>query len=248
MGIEQFVEAVTQGQSVAPLYFLFAATKNREARELFDESEAVVKLSIEQALAAQRDGAVLIDSRDDRSFALGHIRGSINVGLSGRFAEFVGEVMQPGTPIVLISEPGFEAEGKTRLARIGFDNFLGALADPIRVMAERPELVAQQSRLSAAAMAERIEDVDGLVLIDVRNPGEVELGSIDGAKHVSLPALLRRIDEFDKNSPTIVFCAGGYRSSIASSLLKSHGFKDVSDLIGGYQAWQLAKTESPQLE
>ncbi|MFZ9166196.1 MAG: rhodanese-like domain-containing protein, partial [Ilumatobacteraceae bacterium] len=90
MGIEQFVEAVTQGQSVAPLYFLFAATKNREARELFDESEAVVKLSIEQALAAQRDGAVLIDSRDDRSFALGHIRGSINVGLSGRFAEFVG--------------------------------------------------------------------------------------------------------------------------------------------------------------
>mgnify|MGYP006141435581 FL=1 len=243
MSREQFVEAVTQGQSVAPLYFLFAATNNRAERKLFDENEPVVKLSIEQALAAQRDGAVLIDSRDDQSFALGHIRGSINVGLSGRFAEYVGEVMQPGTPIVLISEPGYEAEGKTRLARIGFDNFLGALADPIRVMAERPELVAQQSRLSAAAMAERIANVDGLVLIDVRNPGEVELGSIDGAKHVSLPALLRRIDEFDKNSPTIVFCAGGYRSSIASSLLKSHGFKDVSDLIGGYQAWQRPASE-----
>ena len=76
-----------------------------------------------------------------------------------------------------------------------------------------------------------------VVLVDIRNAGEVELGSIPHARHISLPSLLKRIDELDMRKPTVVFCAGGYRSSIASSLLKSHGFLDVSDLIGGYSAW-----------
>jgi glyoxylase-like metal-dependent hydrolase (beta-lactamase superfamily II)/rhodanese-related sulfurtransferase len=240
MSVEQFIEAVTQGQSVAPLYFLFAATKNRAVRELFDESEAVTWLTIEQLLKAKAEGAVLIDSRDDLSFAAGHIRGSINVGLGGRFAEYVGAVVKPDTPIVMISDAGVEAEAKTRLARIGFDNYVGTLTEPIRVMSQHPELVEQQSRLSAAAMAERVVSVKDLVIVDVRNPGEVESGAIAGAKLISLPALIKNLDGLDKNAPTIVYCAGGYRSSIASSLLKSHGFKDVSDLLGGFQAWQLA--------
>ena len=239
MSVEQFIEAVTQGQSVAPLYFLFAATKNRAVRELFDESEVVTWLTIEQLLKAKADGAVLIDSRDDRSFAASHIRGSINVGLGGRFAEYVGAVVNPDTPIVMISDAGVEAEAKTRLARIGFDNYVGTLTEPIRVMSQHPELVEQQSRLSAAAMAERVVSVKDLVIIDVRNAGEVENGAIAGAKLISLQALIKSLDGLDKNAPTIVYCAGGYRSSIASSLLKSNGFKDVSDLIGGYQAWQL---------
>ena len=240
MSVEQFIEAVTQGQSVAPLYFLFAATKNRATRELFDESEAVTWLTIEQLLKAKAEGAVLIDSRDELSFAAGHIRGSINVGLGGRFAEYVGAVVKPDTPIVMISDAGVEAEAKTRLARIGFDNYVGSLTEPIRVMSQHPELVEQQSRLSAAAMAERVVSVKDLVIVDVRNPSEVENGAIAGAKLISLPALIKSLDGLDKNAPTIVYCAGGYRSSIASSLLKSHGFKDVSDLLGGFQAWQLA--------
>jgi hydroxyacylglutathione hydrolase len=80
--------------------------------------------------------------------------------------------------------------------------------------------------------------VKGLTLIDIRNPGEVEQGSITGARHISLPSLLKRIDEIAMSDPVVVFCAGGYRSSIAASLLKSHGFTDVSDLIGGYSAWR----------
>ena len=74
-------------------------------------------------------------------------------------------------------------------------------------------------------------------LVDIRNPGEVEQGTITGAIHISLPSLLRRMNELEKNAPIVVFCAGGYRSSIASSLLKLHGFSDVSDVIGGYSAW-----------
>jgi glyoxylase-like metal-dependent hydrolase (beta-lactamase superfamily II)/rhodanese-related sulfurtransferase len=234
---DQFVEAVTQGQSVAPLYFSFAANRNRLERDLFEENVVVEQLTIDEVVAQQHDGAVVIDARDDASFAAGHLRGSINVGLGGRFAEYAGEVMYPGTPIVLVTPPGHESEAKVRLARIGFDNVVGALADPVATFAANPGHVERLSRLSAEGLADRMQTVPGLVLVDVRNPGEVELGSIDGALHISLPSLLSRADELDRTAPTVVFCAGGYRSAIASSLLRSHGFSDVSDVIGGYTAW-----------
>ncbi|MEQ1703269.1 MAG: MBL fold metallo-hydrolase [Ilumatobacteraceae bacterium] len=237
---EAFVEAVTQGQSVAPLYFLFAATKNREQRALMPDDATVPTMTITEVLAAQANGAVIIDARDDAAFAAGHLRGSVNVGLGGRFAEYTGEVMQPDTPIVLVTPPGHEAEAQVRLARIGFDKVLGALDEPFDAMMAHPEHVERLSRLSAAALAERIESVPGLVLVDVRNPGEVAEGTIPGALTIGLPALLNQLGRLDPNAPTVVFCAGGYRSAIASSLLRSHGFRDVSDLIGGYTAWQTA--------
>lgn len=234
---DEFVEAVTQGQSVAPLYFSFAANRNRQQRDLFDEREDVARLTIDEVLAHQHDGAVVVDARDDMAFTAGHLRGSVNIGLGGRFAEYAGQVMAPGTPIVLVAPDGQEAEASTRLSRIGFDNVLGVLDDPIAVFVDQPALVERLSRLSVDALRDRIATVPGLTLVDVRNPGEVESGSIDGARHISLPALLTRLDELDRSAPTVVFCAGGYRSAIASSLLRSHGFSDVSDLVGGYNAW-----------
>jgi glyoxylase-like metal-dependent hydrolase (beta-lactamase superfamily II)/rhodanese-related sulfurtransferase len=237
MMVTEFVEAITQGQSVAPLYFLFAATKNRQAHELFVDNSKIDMLNLDEVLKAKLNGAVIIDSRDDMSFAAGHLRGSVNVGLSGRFAEYVGEVMEPGTPIVLVCEPGTENEAITRLARIGFDNVVGALSDPTQVFFQHPTQFEQQSRLSVTAFNDRISTVNDIVVVDIRNPSEVELGSIPQAIHISLPSLLKRMNELDKCKPIVVFCAGGYRSSIASSLLKSHGFTDVSDLIGGYSAW-----------
>jgi hydroxyacylglutathione hydrolase len=146
--------------------------------------------------------------------------------------------MEPGTAIVLIGDPGTDAEAKMRLARIGFDNVVGALVDPVKTFVENPDHVERMSRLSVEEFNERINTVKGLTLIDIRNPGEVEQGSITGARHISLPSLLKRIDEIAMSDPVVVFCAGGYRSSIAASLLKSHGFTDVSDLIGGYSAWR----------
>ena len=239
---DEFVEVVTQGQSVAPLYFSFAANRNRELRDLLRDDSSVPLLALDEVLAHQRAGAVVVDGRDDVSFAAGHLRGSVNVGLGGRFAEYTGEVMTPGTPILLVTDAGQEEEAQVRLARIGFDNVIGALDDPIAAFMAHPEHVAQLSRLSADTLAERMASVPGLVLVDVRNPGEVESGTISGARSVSLPSLLSRLGELDPTAPTVVFCAGGYRSAIASSLLRSHGFVDVSDLIGGYTAWA-ARTE-----
>ena len=238
MGEDEFVEAVTQGQSAAPLYFSFAANRNRELREILAEDISVPSLSLSEVLALQHSGAVVIDARDDVHFAAGHLRGSVNVGLAGRFAEYAGEVMAPQTPIVLVTPPGHEAEATVRLARIGFDHVRGALEHPVETFVEHPEFIESLSRLSADALAERIRNVPDLVVIDVRNPDEVALGTIAGARTISLPALLTSIDRLDRAAPTVTFCAGGYRSAIASSLLRAHGFSDVSDVVGGYAAWQ----------
>lgn len=234
---DEFVEAVTQGQTAAPLYFAFAANRNRQLRDTMDDDVSVRPMSLADVLAAQHDGAVVIDGRDDASFAAGHLRGSVNVGLGGRFAEYAGEVMTPGTPIVLVTEPGHEAEAAVRLARIGFDRVLGALAEPVRTFVEHPEVVEQLSRLSATELDQRRAELNDLVVIDVRNVGELDQGTIPGAIHVALPALLPRLAELDPAAPTVVHCAGGYRSAIAASLLRAHGFRDVSDLIGGFTAW-----------
>jgi hydroxyacylglutathione hydrolase len=125
-----------------------------------------------------------------------------------------------------------------RLARIGFDRVLGALEHPVDSFIDAPHLVESLSRLSAGALAARIQSVSDLVLIDVRNAGEIALGTISGALAISLPTLLTGLDRLDRTAPTVVFCAGGYRSAIAASLMRSHGFADVSDLVGGYTAWQ----------
>jgi hydroxyacylglutathione hydrolase len=237
MAIDTFVEAVTEGQAVAPLYFLFAATTNRKARENFDEDRPLPAMSIADVRAAMDSGAVVLDTRDDADFATGHLRGSVNVGLGGRFAEYAGEVIEAGRPIVIVAEPGKEREAVIRLARIGFDTVIGYFVDPIKSFIENPDDVAIASRLTATEFAMRRADVVGLQLVDVRGPGEFRLGTISGAQHMELAALTRHLDQLDPRRPVVVFCAGGYRSSIAASTLRSRGFRDVSDIIGGYNAW-----------
>ncbi len=237
MSEDEFVHAVTQGQSVAPLYFAFAANRNRQHRDLLPADTSVPMLSFDDVVAHQQAGAVVLDARDDLAFTAGHLRRSINVGLGGRFAEYAGEVMAPDNPIVLVTPPGHEPEAKVRLARIGFDRVIGALDQPVDNLLAHPDHVTRLSRLTADVLERRMAELPELVVIDIRNPGEVGLGSIPGARHLPLPTLLTQLDELDRDAPTVVFCAGGYRSAIASSLLRAHDFTDVSDLLGGYTAW-----------
>jgi glyoxylase-like metal-dependent hydrolase (beta-lactamase superfamily II)/rhodanese-related sulfurtransferase len=237
MSEADFVEAVTQGQSAAPLYFSFAANRNRELRDLLDAADPVPLLTIDEVLAEQAAGAVVLDGRDAAEFASGHLTGAINVGLGGRFAEYAGEVVRAGTPIVLVTEPGTETEAKVRLGRIGFDRVVGALADPVTAMMSNPDRVTRTSRVTADELDRLRQEVPGLTVVDVRNPGELVEGVIAGSTNIPLAQLLGRVDELDRAAPTVVHCAGGYRSSIAVSTLRAAGFADVSDLIGGYAAW-----------
>jgi hydroxyacylglutathione hydrolase len=233
----EFVEVVTEGQASAPAYFGFDALRNREAHELLHEHDHPTPLTIDAALARAGRGAVLVDTRDAGSFATGTIAGSVNVGLEGRYAQYVGSVVRPDEEIVLLAEPGTELEAKVRLSRIGYDRTIGFVDRLYAVLQEHPEQAQVASRLTAEAFDGRLTEVADMQVVDVRNPGEVEGGSIPGAVAIPLPALRDRLDELDPTRPTVVYCAGGYRSSIAASLLRHAGFVDVSDILGGYQAW-----------
>jgi glyoxylase-like metal-dependent hydrolase (beta-lactamase superfamily II)/rhodanese-related sulfurtransferase len=237
MSRDRFVAMVTEGQPAAPDYFVHDAILNRKARGLLDEAVPRA-MTFAEVEAAREGGAVVIDVRDATAFAAGHLAGSVNVGLDGRFAEYAGEVADPGDEIVVAAtDADLAAEAKIRLGRIGFDRVVGALHDVEGALAEHPEAARRSSRLTAAELADRMDDTPGLQLVDVRNPGEADLGMIDGAVNVPLAALRRRVGELDLDRPIVVHCAGGYRSSIGASWLRSAGAADVSDLLGGYTAW-----------
>jgi glyoxylase-like metal-dependent hydrolase (beta-lactamase superfamily II)/rhodanese-related sulfurtransferase len=235
---QQFIDLVTEGQPPAPSYFVYNAVLNRKDRELLDETEMPTALDLARFDELVAGGAMIVDGRDPEQFAHGHLIGSVNVGLEGRYAEFAGSVVPSDVDIVLVVEPGFELEAKNRLGRIGFDRVVGHLEHPLAVMADHPDRVQRASRLTAVELEERRRDVAGLQLVDVRNPGEVALGTIgDDVALIPVGQLPERSGELDPSKPTVVYCAGGYRSSVAASLLRQAGFGDVSDLMGGYGAW-----------
>lgn len=231
-----FVEAVTQGQSVAPLYFAFAADSNRRERELLDDQRETPSFDLALTLRNQADGVVVIDGRSPELFASGHLRGAINVGLDGRFAEYAGDVLRPGQSVIVITDPGRENEARIRLARIGFDHVVGALHDIESVLVDHPELSERALRVPAAELDDWCRREPRHQIVDVRNAGEVAAGAFAGSINVPLPQLLDRLAELDPLLPTIVYCAGGYRSSTAASLLRSRGFATVADVYGGYAA------------
>lgn len=235
-----FMDLVTEGQPPAPGYFVYDAILNRKDRGLLDETKMPTPMTYSQVREAMSAGAMLVDGRTPEEFALGHLRGAVNIGLEGRYAEFAGSVVKPDVDIVLMTEPGLELEGKNRLARIGFDRVVGYLEEPYQVMFTHRDDVEVASRLTSNALGERIADVPELQLVDVRNPGEVAAGTIPGAVNIPVGQLPDRVDELDPRKPTVVYCAGGYRSSVAASLLRQRGFADVSDLLGGYGAWDEA--------
>jgi hydroxyacylglutathione hydrolase len=243
---DQFVEAVTEGQSVAPLYFAFAANANRRDHAVLDDHEPPAPLDLDGAVALARTGAALIDTRSPESYASGHLRGSVNVGLDGRFAEYAGDVVRPGQQVVLLGDAGRGTEAKVRLARIGFDAVAGVVDDVERALADRPDLAVPARRLPARDVAGWLADDAGVQVVDVRSPGEVaDTGTLPGARLIPLPQLLDHLDELDPAAPAVVYCAGGYRSSIAASALRAHGFATVADLIGGYGAWAAAPPAAP---
>lgn len=237
---EEFVAAVTEGQPTRPHYFSFDAQQNRREHRLLDESLSPTALTLRRAVDLVAAGAVALDTREPADYAAGHLRGAINVGLHGRFAEWAGDVLDPDREIVLVGDPATAIESTVRLARIGFDGVLGFLDDPRELLIDRPDLVEASSRVTIEQLAELVGLIPQIQLVDVRNPGEAALGTLSGARVISLAVLVDSLDQLDRDAPVVVNCAGGYRSMIAASLLRHRGFSDVSDLIGGYGAWTAA--------
>ncbi|WP_405456428.1 rhodanese-like domain-containing protein [Streptomyces sp. NBC_00101] len=243
MSERDFVAIVTSGQSAAPGYFAYDADLNRRDRDLFDPASTPAALGVADFLARRAAGAVVVDARDPQEFAAGHVRGAVNVPADGRFAEQAGTVLPTGAELLVVAPEGREEEVVTRLARIGFDQVAGYLASPDEALAAMGDVVAPAGRLTAAQLRAALDGENPPVVLDVRNCGERgENGFIEGALHVALGELPLRLDEIPRDKPLVLHCAGGHRSSIAASLLRHHGFDDVSDVLGGWAAWALLNT------
>ncbi|MDT5051623.1 MAG: hydroxyacylglutathione hydrolase [Mycobacterium sp.] len=235
--VDQFVAAITEGQAPRPRYFEFDSLRNRELRPLLDVKPPPL-LDIDDVCEHARAGAILLDAREQAAYASGHLRGAVNVGLQGRFAESAGLIFPPDRDIVLVGDAALADESKTRLSRVGFDQVIGQLRDLPSVFTQRPDLVETASRVTAEQLAELLGSRPGLQLVDVRNPGETEDGVIPGAQEIPLPTLTDSIESLDQREPVVAYCASGYRSLVAASVLRASGFADVSDLVGGFDAWQ----------
>lgn len=236
---EEFIRLVTEGQTEAPAYFAHDADMNRRERGTLDASLASLKLlSVAAAEELATKGAVILDTRDPSNFAGAHWRGALNIGIDGKFANWAGSALDPKRPIIVVSDAGREAESVTRLARVGIDRVAGALKDGMLALDGRPDLIERTPRLTALALSERLAGADAPLVVDVRTDAERATGFVSGSLHIPLAQWPRRIAEIPEGKPVAVYCAGGYRSSIAASLLRAAGREDVTDLVGGFAAWR----------
>jgi rhodanese-related sulfurtransferase len=242
MSKEAFIGVVTADQPDAPPYFTYDAVLNSQERPTLDQTLAreMKPLKLDAVVALQRDGAQVLDTRDPEEFASAHLRGSINIGLGGQYATWAGTVLDHQRPIVIIATPGRETESAIRLGRIGFDHIAGYLENGLQSLDSRPDLVATTERVSAPYAADLLASGKPPLAIDVRTPGEREQKHIGGSLALPLSRLTENLHALPKDRLLLLYCAGGYRSSIAASLLQHSGFTSVAEIAGGFAAWEAA--------
>ncbi|MFN8188112.1 MAG: MBL fold metallo-hydrolase [Gaiellales bacterium] len=243
MSREEFIQIVTADQPDAPAYFTYDAVLNTKERQTLDQAleRELRPLALDDVLQLAGEGAQILDAREPSEYCAAHLRGSVNVGLSGSFATWCGTLLDTARPIVIVADPGREEEAATRLGRIGFDNIEGYLGGGMQSVASRADLVDANGRLTALELAEALASTEPPAVLDVRTPGEWEAGSIDGSLNIPLSQLPQRLSEVPAGRPLVVVCGTGYRSSIAMSVLDRGGCGELRDLLGGMDAWGASK-------
>ena len=243
MSKEEFIRLVTADQPDAPAYFTYDAILNTRERATLDKNleQVLHPIDLDEVLRIGDQGAQILDVRDAAEYAKGHLAGSINIGLGGQYATWAGTVLDRTKPIVIIAEPSREQEAALRLGRIGFDHVKGYLQGGMQALSSRPDLVWPTERVSAPMVAEELEGADGPLVLDIRNPREWATKHIDGSVNIPLNHLQERMAEIPRNRRIAVHCAGGYRSSIAASILHQYGITNLVEMAGGLAAWEAAK-------
>jgi rhodanese-related sulfurtransferase/glyoxylase-like metal-dependent hydrolase (beta-lactamase superfamily II) len=243
MSKEDFIRLVTADQPDAPAYFTYDAILNTRERATLDKNleQVLHPIDLNEVLKMGDSGAQLLDVRDAAEYAKGHLAGSINIGLGGQYATWAGTVLDRTKPIVIIAEPSREQEAALRLGRIGFDHVKGYLHGGMEALSSRPDLVWPTERAGAPIVAEELAGPEAPLVLDIRNPGEWSGKHIAGSVNIPLNHLQERIAEVPRNRRIVVHCAGGYRSSIAASILHQYGITHLVELAGGLAAWEAAK-------
>lgn len=236
MDREKFVEVVTDGLETPPAYFPENARINKSGYENIDEVMERNRrpLSVEEFTRLTNKGTVILDTRDPDLFEQGFVPGSINIGLDGQFAVWVGTLIPINQSIVLVTEPGKETEAVLRLARVGFENVKGYLEGGVQAWKQAGEPLQQVETIPASEVAGLLEE--GAEVLDVRRNTEAETEHVAGALNISLKDLKQEISTLNPNRQYAVHCAGGYRSMIACSILKQAGLHDIVNVRDGFKA------------
>ncbi|PZR41792.1 MAG: MBL fold metallo-hydrolase [Azospira oryzae] len=246
---KEFIQEVTEGLLPPPSYFPENVKMNKEGYPSIDAviATGTQALSVDEfELLANESGALVLDTRDAPTFAKGFIPNSINIGIDGSFAPWVGALIPGvGHPLLIITDEGREEEVVTRLARVGFDNTLGYLKGGIKSWLQSGKEMDSIESISANELARR-QSEQALTIIDVRKPGEFEAEHVTGAMNIPLDFLNSHLAEIPKEGKVYLHCAGGYRSMIAASILKSRGWNNLVDVSGGFKA--ITETDLPRTD
>ena len=244
---EDFVKVVTDGLAPAPQYFPLNAMMNKQGAKGLDEINALAMKGLspqEFEDVALMTEALILDTRAPQTFAAGFIPGSINIGIDGQFAPWVGALITDiNQPILLVCNEGREEENIMRLARVGYDHTLGYLVGGISAWEQADKPVDKIKSVSADDFAQGHYSAE-INIIDIRRPGEYETAHISDVPNKPLDYINDWAGSLDRTQTYYLHCAGGYRSMIAASILKARGYDQVINIAGGYGA--IAKTSLPK--
>ena len=240
MSKDEFIAEVTDGLLPPPSYFPLNVKMNKEGYDHIDEvlERGTQQLTPEAfEAAANETGAVILDVRKAADFAKGHIPRSIFIGIDGSFAPWVGALIaDTAQPILLVAPEGREEETVTRLSRVGFDQTLGYLKGGFEAWKASGKEIDTVTSVEASNLEEAVQSDATTPIFDVRKPGEFESEHLEVALSTPLDFLNKHLTEFPSDKVFYVHCAGGYRSMIAASILKSRGIHNLIDVKGGYKA------------
>lgn len=239
---DEFVHLLTDNMPARPEYFAHEVDLNRRGVAALSELTPIAPLSAPEVFELQRQGAVVVDTRPAMQFAVAHVPGSIHIALTGQYASWAARILGLETRLVIMGEdPEHVRESQLRLARVGIENVAGYLADGIGGWIKSGfdlDYIPQITAHDCVRIGQELPG--GVVLLDVRESGERESGAIEGSLSIPLGSLKARTSDLDRKKLIVVHCKGGYRSSIATSIMRRAGIRDVANLIGGFDAWKAA--------
>lgn len=227
-----------------PAYFSRDVKINREGPNSLEDLPAPPALEPEDVATLQRAGAVVLDTRPPAEYGAGHIPNSMQIGQAGQLASWAGSLLSPQGPLIVVSEDEERvAETHTRLARVGLENVAGFLSGGILAWDAAGKPLATTEQVTVDELAARLSEGADLQVVDVRWPLEWNAGHIRQAVSMPLDRLAEAAKVLDRSRPVAAICAGGYRSSIATSILERLGFQKVVNVVGGMAAWNAARFE-----
>ncbi len=244
---EEFVHLLTDGLPPRPEYFGRDVELNRQGAPAMALIPPPVPVHAPEVFKLQSDGALVLDTRPAMQFAVAHVPGSMHIALSGQYASWAARILGLDNRIILVGEDADQLrESQIRLARVGSENVKAYLEDRIGGWIAGGYELDYIPQISVQEFTElREKEKDHIAVLDVRETGEVEAGAVANSINIPLGQLQKRTGELDPSKLIVVHCKGGYRSSIATSILRRAGFRDIANLTGGYDAWKTMAMSQP---